>query len=340
MKTVSVEDAVGMVLAHDMTQIIPDKYKGSRFKKGHIIKEEDIPVMLQMGKENIFVLEIGDNDVHEDEAALRIAKAVAGDGIELKVKNEGKVELAAKHDGLLQINTDKLMELIDKDEISLATLHRNQVVKKGQIVAGTRVIPLFVSEELVSKAEEICKDNHIVKVAELKPFKVGLVTTGSEIYHGRIKDAFGPILKRKFNELGSEVVRQIFSDDKDDMIVDAIKELLEEGVDMIAVTGGMSVDPDDRTPASIRKAGGEFVTYGTSVLPGAMFLLAYINDIPVVGLPGCVMYHKASIFDLIVPRIIAGERPTRRDIKSLAHGGLCRNCEVCIYPNCSFGKAF
>ncbi|MBU3161822.1 molybdopterin-binding protein [Clostridium frigoris] len=340
MKTVSVYDSVGMVLVHDMTQIIPGKYKGSRFKKGYVVKEQDIPVLLEMGKENLFVINLEDGGVHEDEAAIRIAKAAAGIGIELKVKGEGKIELVALYDGLLQIDVDKLMEIIDQEEVVLATLHKNQVVKKGQVVAGTRVIPLFVPEEIVSTAETVCLDNAIIRVTPLKPLKVGLVTTGSEIYHGRIKDAFGPILDKKFGLLGSTVVHQIISDDNDDMIADSIKQLLSEKVDMVAVTGGMSVDPDDRTPSGIRKAGGKVVTYGASVLPGAMFLLAYIGDIPVVGLPGCVMYHKISIFDLIIPRIMAGDKPTRSDIKKLAHGGLCRNCETCTYPNCGFGKAF
>ncbi len=339
MKTVAVCDAVGMVLAHDMTQIIPGEFKGSRFKKGYIVKEEDIPVLLEMGKTKIFVLELGDNDIHEDEAAMRIATAAAGTGIELKAKNEGKVELVAKHDGLLQIDVDKLMELIDADEIMFATLHRNQTVKQGQVVGGTRVIPLFVSNDIVAKAEAVCKEKPIIRVAELKSFKVGLVTTGSEIYHGRIQDGFGPVLKEKFRALGSTIVKQIFSDDDDEMIANCIKQLIEEGVDMVAVTGGMSVDPDDRTPAGIRKAGGEVVIYGAPALPGAMFLLAYIGDIPVIGLPGCVMYYKASIFDLVVPRILAGDRPTRRDIKLLVHGGLCRNCGECTYPDCSFGKS-
>lgn len=339
MKTVSVHDAVGMVLAHDMTQIIPGEFKGSRFKKGHVVKPEDIPVLLKMGKTQLFVLELGPNDIHEDEAAMRIARAAAGDGIELKVKGEGKVELVAQHDGLLKIDVDKLLEIIDEDEIMFATLHKNQVVKCGQTVAGTRVIPLFVSHEIVEKAEAACKGAPFISVARLKNFKVGLVTTGSEIYHGRIQDGFGPVLFKKFKELGSEVVHQIFSDDNDNMIADSIKTLLGEGVDMIAVTGGMSVDPDDRTPSGIRKAGAEVITYGAPVLPGAMFLLSYIDNVPVVGLPGCVMYHNTSIFDLIVPRILAGDKPTRQDIKALAHGGLCRNCKPCTYPNCGFGKA-
>jgi molybdenum cofactor synthesis domain-containing protein len=219
-----------------------------------------------------------------------------------------------------------------------ATLHRNQTVRCGEIVGGTRVIPLFVSEGKVAKAEAVCRDNPIIKVAEFKPFKVGLVTTGSEIYHGRIQDAFGPVLKEKFSALGSTVVKQVFADDNDEMIADSIRKLIDEGMDMVAVTGGMSVDPDDRTPSGIRKAGGEVVTYGAPVLPGAMFLLAYIGDVPVVGLPGCVMYHINTIFDLVAPRLLAGEILTRKDIIKLGHGGLCLVCEECRYPECGFGK--
>lgn len=340
MKIVSVNNAVGMPLAHDLTQIIPGKFKGSRFKKGYIVNSDDIPTLLSMGKENLYVLELDKDDVHEDDAAMRIASAAAGSGVDIVAKNEGKVELIAKHDGLLQIDVEKLIDLIDDDEIMVATLHKNQVVKKGQVVAGTRVIPLYVSEDRVKKAERKCRDSPIVKVAKLRAFKIGLVTTGSEIYHGRIEDAFGPILEKKFFDLGSHIRKQIIVDDNVEMIASAIKSQISDGVDMVVVTGGMSVDPDDRTPSGIRKAGAEILVYGAPVLPGAMFLLGYINSIPIIGLPGCVMYYKASIFDLIVPRILAGEKPTRREINLLVHGGLCRNCKDCIYPNCSFGKSF
>jgi molybdopterin biosynthesis enzyme len=309
MKEVSVYDAVGKVLIHDLTQIIPGEYKGSRFKKGHVIREEDIELLLKMGKKHLYVLEKGDTDIHENEAAIRIAKAATGKGIKLTEPSEGKVELIAEQDGLLKVNTDILAELIDQDEIMFATLHKDQVVRTGEKVAGTRVIPLFVKEEIVTKAEEVLKSDSLIQVLPLKPFKVGLVTTGSEVYSGKIKDQFGPVLKRKFSNLGSTVVKQLFSDDDEDMIADCIRELLDEGVDMIGVTGGMSVDPDDKTPTGIRKAGGKIILYGAPVLPGAMFLLAYIGKVPVVGLPGCVMYSKTSIFDLIVPRILAGEVP-------------------------------
>lgn len=340
MKEVSVYEAVGMVLAHDLTQIIPGEFKGRKFKKGHVIAPEDIDVLLSMGKKHLFVVDKEETDIHEDEAAMRIAVAAAGKGIRLVAPGEGKIEMVAEYDGLLKVNTAMLNQLIDQDEIMFATIHENQLVKKGQKVAGTRVIPLFVNESIVTGAEKALQSGHLIEILPLKKLKIGLVTTGSEVYTGKIKDAFGPVLNQKFGDLGSVVVKQLFSDDDEDMIAGCIKQLIGEGVDMIGVTGGMSVDPDDKTPSGIRKAGGHIITYGAPVLPGAMFMLAYIGHVPVVGLPGCVMYSRVSIFDLIVPRILAGEIPTRIDIKKLAHGGLCRSCEVCTYPNCGFGKAY
>ena len=364
MKTLPVREAVGLPLAHDLTQIIPGRYKGSRFKKGHIVREEDIPVLLGIGKEHLYVLDLEPDLVHEDEAAHRLASAAVGLNIHLSEPNEGKIELTAAIDGLLKINVPLLDALNDQEEIMFATLHTNQMVTRGQKVAGTRVIPLVVREQTVRDAENLCTaatgaatgaaiggavggfiggaglSGEPVRLVEVKPLRahtVGIVTTGSEVFNGTIRDAFGPVLKRKFEALGSRIHRQILASDEEDRIVAAIHDLIAEGADFIAVTGGMSVDPDDRTPASIRKSGAEVITYGAPVLPGAMFLLAYIGDIPIVGLPGCVMYHATSIFDLIVPRLLAGERPTRQEIKALGHGGLCRGCEPCRYPICGFG---
>ena len=254
--------------------------------------------------------------------------------------NEGKIEFKAACDGLLKIDVSILNKLNDQEAIMFATLHTDQLVKKNEVLGGTRVIPLTIPDEDIVRAEEICAVSTLIQVKPLKSVKVGLVTTGSEIYNGIIKDAFGPVLEKKFARLGSSVYRQILASDDEDKIVSAVHELISEGADLIAVTGGMSVDPDDRTPASIRKAGAEIITYGVPVLPGAMFMLGYIGEVPVVGLPGCVMYHAVSIFDLIVPRLLAGEKPTRAEIKALGHGGYCRHCEVCHYPNCGFGKGF
>ena len=339
MKEVTVEQAVGTVLAHDLTQIIPGEYKGPKFKKGHIITEEDIPLLLSMGKRHLFVLEKDDNDVHENEAAYRIASKAAGDGIELTDPSEGKIELKATYDGLLKIDRDRLYELVSQDEIMFATIHENIVVRKGEKLAGTRIIPLFIAEELLQQAESILEDGPVIKIVPLREMKVGVVTTGSEVYNGIIEDKFGPVLVRKFDELGSKVEKQVFADDDDEMIAGCIIQLIDEGMDIIGVTGGMSVDPDDMTPSGIRKAGGEVVSYGAPVLPGAMFMLSYVGNVPVVGLPGCVMYSRTSIFDLIVPRLLAGEKITKKDIVKLAHGGLCLNCKVCTFPVCGFGKA-
>ena len=338
MKQVNVQDAVGTVLAHDLTQIIPGEYKGPKFRKGHEITEDDIPVLLSMGKKHLFVLEKDDTDVHENEAAYRIASKAAGENISLSEPSEGKIELRAEVDGLLRIDRERLYKLVAQDEIMFATIHDNVVVRKGQKLAGTRIIPLFVAEAVMQKAEEILADGPLVSIAPLKNMKVGIVTTGSEVYSGLIEDAFGPVLVKKFGALGSTVVKQLFADDDEDMIADCIRQLVDEGMDIIGITGGMSVDPDDRTPSGIRKAGGEVISYCAPVLPGAMFMLSYIGDVPVVGLPGCVMYSRTSIFDLIVPRLLAGERVSKADINRLAVGGLCLNCETCTYPVCGFGK--
>ena len=339
MKQVNVQDAVGTVLAHDLTQIIPGEYKGPKFRKGHEITENDIPVLLSMGKKHLFVLEKDDTDVHENEAAYRIASKAAGENISLSEPSEGKIELRAEVDGLLKIDRKRLYKLVAQDEIMFATIHDNVVVRKGQKLAGTRIIPLFVAEAVMQEAEALLAAGPIISITPLKNMKVGVVTTGSEVYSGLIEDAFGPVLVKKFGALGSTVVKQLFADDDDDMIADCIRQLIDEGMDIIGITGGMSVDPDDRTPSGIRKAGGEVVSYGAPVLPGAMFMLSYIGDVPVVGLPGCVMYSRTSIFDLIVPRLLAGERVCKEDINKLAMGGLCLNCETCTYPVCGFGKA-
>ncbi|MGN0704773.1 MAG: molybdopterin-binding protein [Lentihominibacter sp.] len=338
MKQVTVENAVGTVLAHDLTQIIPGEFKGPKFRKGHVITADDVPLLLSMGKKHLFVLEKDDTDVHEDEAAFRIASKAAGENIVLSEPSEGKIELKAETDGLLKIDRERLYELVAQDEIMFASIHDNVVVNKGQKLAGTRIIPLFIAEAALQAAEAILADGPIISIVPLKNMKVGIVTTGSEVYSGLIEDAFGPVLVKKFGALGSTVVKQLFADDDEDMIADCIRQLVDEGMDIIGITGGMSVDPDDRTPSGIRKAGGEVISYGAPVLPGAMFMLSYIGDVPVVGLPGCVMYSRTSIFDLIVPRLLAGERVNKSDINRLAVGGLCLNCETCTYPVCGFGK--
>ncbi len=340
MEKIRVEDAVGCVLIHDMTQIIPGKKKGVRFHKGHIVRKEDIPVLLSMGKEHIYVWDQNAGLIHENEAAERLAMAVAGPGLLLSQPHEGKVNLTAAYPGLLYATEEGILALNSLEYIVLATLHSHRPVQAGDKVAGTRVVPLMVEESILLEAERTARTfaEPILQVRPLKPWKVGVVTTGSEVYHGRIQDKFGPVLQAKVEGWGSEVIGQSFADDDIPMIQERIRQHLARGAEMVLVTGGMSVDPDDVTPSAIKGMGAEVVTYGSPVLPGAMFLLAYLDGIPVMGLPGCVMYSKTTVFDLIAPRVLAGERLTKRDIAKLGHGGLCLECPVCTYPHCPFGK--
>jgi molybdenum cofactor synthesis domain-containing protein len=339
MKAIPVADAIGMVLGHDVTRIVPGKEKGPAFRKGHIIRKEEIPAFLNMGKENIFVLDMGPGMLHEDEAAGRIARAAMGPGIRLTAPSEGRVNLIAETDGLLKIDVAALTRVNSIGQIVFATLHSLHQVAAGQAVAGTRVVPLVIEEKEIIDAERICGE--VYPLIQVKPFKscrIGVVTTGSEVFHGRIEDAFGPVVEKKFKALGSRVVRQILVSDDQQATVNAIHELIAEGAEMVMVTGGMSVDPDDQTPASIRAAGGQVITYGAPIFPGAMFMLATIGDVLVAGLPGCVMYYQASIFDIVIPRLLAGEPVTREDIAAMGHGGFCVGCKSCRYPLCGFGK--
>ncbi|MEF3695598.1 molybdopterin-binding protein [Desulfolutivibrio sp.] len=338
MREVAVEDAVGLVLCHDITRIVPGEFKGPAFKKGHVVTQNDIHELLRVGKEHLYVLDPMPGYLHEDEAARRIATAVAGENLTLTSACEGRVNLSADVQGLLVVDPDILFQINALGEIALASLHTFQEVLAGQLVAGTRVIPLLIDEEKIRQVEQCCTGRKTIRVAPFRACRVGVVTTGSEVYHGRIKDAFGPVLQEKFTRLGSTVIAQRITSDDEAMTAAAIRDLIDDGADLIAVTGGMSVDPDDRTPAAIRAAGGKQVVYGAPTFPGAMFLLAHIGDVPVVGLPGCVMYHRASIFDLIVPRILAGVDVTASDVAALGHGGFCAACAECRYPACAFGK--
>lgn len=337
-KALHVREAVGKVLLHDITRIVPDMFKGPLFRKGHIITEADIEALLDIGKEHIYVAGLK-NEVHENEAALRIANAALGPNIDISIPKEGKVGFSSRIHGLLKINVEGLEQLNSVEDVIFASLHTCRSVDEGQDIAGTRVIPLTVPEKQVADAERVCEQ--YFPIIEVKPFAaldIGMVVTGSEVFHERIRDQFGPVVEKKFNALGSRIMGKRVVPDDLEMTVSAIRDLIADGAQMIAVTGGMSVDPDDLTPAAIRATGGEIITYGAPVLPGAMFMLAYINDIPVIGLPGCVMYHRASIFDLVVPRVLAGETVEKKDIIMMGHGGFCSNCTDCRYPDCSFGK--
>lgn len=338
MKTVPVEEAVGMVLCHDMTRIVPGKSKGPAFRKGHVIEAEDIPTLLEIGKEHVYVLNLEKGRIHENEAARRIAEAAAGPGITLTEVCEGRINFEASA-GLLDVNVKALNRINSIEEVVLATMHDGQQITEPRPVAGTRVVPLVVDEAKVERVEAICSEYpYVVGVRPFLHHNVGLVTTGSEVYHGRIKDKFGPVIRKKFSRLGSTVMEQRFCSDDPSMTRDAILAFIAEGAEMVVVTGGMSVDPDDQTPTAIRATGADVITYGSPTFPGVMFMYADLDGVPILGLPGCVMYYRASIFDLVVPRLLAGCKVTREDIVTMGHGGFCATCDVCRYPVCPFGK--
>ena len=338
MKLIRTEDAVGSVLCHDITQIIPGVVKDAVFRKGHVVTEEDIPVLLSVGKEHLYVWEKEEGMLHENDAAEILRQVCQNEYMKASEAKEGKIELTAETDGLLKINREKLNAVNGMGQMVLASRHGNFPVRKGDKIVGMRVVPLVIEEEKMNRVKEICGDEPIFKILPFKEMKAAIVTTGSEVYHGRITDKFTPVVESKFRECGVEVMGNIVCDDNSEMVTDAIRDWIGKGAQMVVCTGGMSVDPDDRTPLAIRNAADEVITYGAPVLPGAMFMLAYANDVPVMGLPGCVMYAKRTIFDLVLPRIVAGERLCAEDFSVLGEGGLCLNCEVCTFPNCGFGK--
>jgi molybdenum cofactor synthesis domain-containing protein len=337
MQVIKVADSIGTILCHDITKITPREFKGPAFKKGHIITEQDIPELLKLGKEHIYVWELKSGFVHENDAGLQIAQAIKGMGLVLTEPYEGKVNLIAANAGICLIDEERLLRINRIEEIVVATRNNKRPVKKGDIIAGVRVVPLVIDKRKLSLAEAIGQENNIISVKAFQPLKVGIITTGGEVYYGRIKDEFGPVVKAKVEAFGCQTIAQIVVPDDAGLIAQAAATLIGQGAQLILTTGGMSVDPDDVTPSGIKKAGATIVSYGAPVLPGSMFMMAYLGYVPVLGLPGCVMYNKTTVFDLILPLVLAGQKINRSDIVKLGVGGLCLNCEVCRYPACSFG---
>ncbi len=361
MKAIPVTQAVGTILAHDVTEIRPGEFKGRAFKKGHLIRKEDVCHLQRLGKEHLYVLQVAEDEMHENDAAFALAAALMGEGVAIKGEpREGKISIIAERDGLLTIDRDALLAFNMLGEVMAATLHTNTLVKKGQTVAGTRAIPLVVKKAVVDAAVSIGeRAGKIIRVREIRKPKVGVVITGNEVYSGKIKDAFAPVITKKVEDVGGELVGIYYAPDDKAFIADRLRELLKAGADLLITTGGMSVDPDDVTRFAIRELGATDITYGSAVLPGAMFLVGYLSkahsaesigripsapsplpsaDIPIIGIPACGMYAKTTIFDLILPRVLAGERIGRKEVAALGHGGLCMKCDVCRYPVCPFGK--
>jgi molybdenum cofactor synthesis domain-containing protein len=324
LKVIPVEDAVGMPLAHDITEIVPGKHKGPAFRRGHIVRSEDVPKLLDVGKRHLYVMDLEPDELHEEDAAKRLARAATGPNLSLTEPVEGRVNLVAEVSGLLKIDADLLYEFNALGDLMLATLPSDRFVKKGEVVAGTRTIPVLVKKELVERAEALCKSRPVVTVRPISEKRVHLIVTGSEVYTGRIQDGFEPVVRRKLAEMGTDLERKEVAPDDPDVIAGHIKDARQAGADLILVSGGMSVDPDDQTPEGIRRSGAVVECHGFPILPGSMFVMAYLRETPILGLSGCVLHDSVTAFDLLLPRLMAGEKVSRSDILRLGHGGLQR----------------
>ena len=340
LKKIRLEEAIGTKLAHDMTEIRPGEFKGAAFQKGHAVCNEDLCRLQKMGKNHLYVVDLDEDEIHEDQAAAILADALAGDGIVWKDEpREGKIKLMAGRDGLFAVNTAVLAAFNMVDEVMCATLHNHTLVKKGELVAATRAIPLTMKRAPIDRAAAIARQNGaVLAVNTIRKARVGLVVTGNEVYHGLIEDRFAPILRKKVETLGSQVAGVTFAPDDAGLISKAIRSHLDQGCDLLMLSGGMSVDPDDVTRQGIRSAGASEMHYGASVLPGAMFLVAYLGDVPLLGIPACGLFHRITVLDLVLPRMLAGEKIGKAELAFLGHGGLCKDCEECVYPHCPFGK--
>ena len=343
MKLIKTEEAVGSVLCHDLTQIIKGVTKDAVFRKGHIVQPEDIPVLLSIGKEHLYVWEADENMLHENDAARILCDICKNKYMDESEVKEGKIELSAAADGLFKVDSRRLQLVNSFGQMMIATRHGNTPVKKGDKLAGTRIIPLVIEKDKMYSVQELCGEQPLLKLMPYKLKKAAVIDTGSEVFTGRIKDTFTPVIEEKLAEYGVEVIYKNVLGDDPEAVTAAIKTAIEEkGAELVCCTGGMSVDPDDRTPLAIKNTGAKIISYGAPVLPGAMFLLAYYGEhnVPVMGLPGCVMYSKRTIFDLVLPRVIACDPVTAEELASLGEGGLCLNCKVCTYPACGFGKGW
>jgi molybdenum cofactor synthesis domain-containing protein len=339
-KTIKLKDAVGMKLAHDITEIRPGEFKGAAFHKGHTVCNEDLCRLQKLGKNHLYLIDLEADEIHENEAAAIMAKALAGEGVGWKNEpSEGKIGLKAERDGLLTVDTAALAAFNMIEEVMCATLHNHTLVKAGELVAATRAIPLVMKRAPIERAAAIAGQNGgVVSVRPLRHGKAGLIITGNEVYHGLIEDRFAPILTRKLIELECEVDRISFVPDDTEIIRQAICAHIERGCDLILLSGGMSVDPDDVTRKGIRLAGAEEIHYGAAALPGAMFLVADIENVSLIGVPACGLHHRVTVLDLVLPRILSGEHIGKKELAFLGHGGLCRDCDECSYPHCPFGK--
>ncbi|MDR2923567.1 MAG: molybdopterin-binding protein [Treponema sp.] len=335
----STRDAAGQILCHDVTRIASGVTKDVLFKKGHVIREEDVPALLNVGKEHVYIWENNENMLHENDAAEILSALCQSENMRAAGPKEGKIELLAEIDGLLLVDTCALRRVNSLGGMVIAARVSGFPVKKGGKLCGVRVIPLVIEKEKMERARQAAGDSPLLKLLPMKPKKYGLVITGSEVYHNRIQDTFTPIIQEKLEEYNCGMAGREIIDDDHEKITAAINNMLNKGAEMVFCTGGMSVDPDDRTPLAIRNAADNVVSYGAPVLPGSMFMLAYTADKrPICGLPGCVMYDRRTVFDIVLPHLLADAPVTAEWLAGLGNGGLCLDCEECHFPNCAFGK--
>ena len=337
MKKVNIEQAIGMELCHDVTAMY-DGFKGALFKRGHIIKEEDVPKFLDIGKRTVFVWEEHAGEIHEEDAARRMAAMAPVPNAYYTEPSEGKVLLIAKERGMFRVNTELQKEINSIGDITIATLPDHYPVEAGARLASMRIVPLVTKEEQIIKAEELCKETKLLDLRPYKKKKIGVVITGSEVYHGRIKDKFEPVVRKKMEHYPSEIIGITICDDELDMIVDAARAHLKNGADFLIFTGGMSVDPDDLTPTAIRALGADIISHGVPSQPGNMTLVAYLDNVAILGVPGAAISLPTTMFDVLLPQIFTGDKLTKSDLINLGDGGLCQLCKTCHFPNCTFGR--
>lgn len=337
MKKIRVQDAVGRSLCHDITEM-NEGFKGVAFKRGHIIRQEDIDHLLRIGKQHVFVWEPQTGEVHEDDCARRMAAMAPVNGAHYTEPAEGKVLLFADQRGMFRVNCQLLNRINSIGDITICTLPDHYPVEAGDRLASMRIVPLVTREEQIREAEELCTNEKLLDLLPYRSKKVGVIITGSEVYHGRIQDKFAPVIRAKLKQYPSEMVGISICDDNLEEIVDTARQYIGNGADFLIFTGGMSVDPDDLTPAAIRQLGADIVSYGVPSQPGNMTLVAYLGDIPILGVPGAAIKLPTTVFDVLLPQIFSGGRITREDLIRLGDGGLCQMCQVCHWPNCTFGR--
>lgn len=337
MKKVKVQDAIGMTLCHDITAMV-DGFKGAAFKRGHVITQEDIPRLLDIGKQHVFIWEENAGEIHEEDAARRLSQMTTVNGAHYGSISEGKVQLFADQDGMFRVDKALLAAVNRIGDITITTLPDHYPVKAGDRLASMRIVPLVTEERQIAEAEALCADKQLYDLRPFKPLKVGIIITGSEIYHGRIKDKFERVARAKLAHYPAEILGVHVCDDELDMIVGAGRTLLAEGAELLIFSGGMSVDPDDLTPSAIREMGAEIVSYGVPSQPGNMTLVAYLDQAALLGVPGAAISRPTTIFDVLLPQIFCGDPLTKDDLIRLGEGGLCQMCDSCHFPNCTFGR--